>query len=154
MVLKNIKDIFGKDKVHLELDEHERDFGEQEKIAVGALLLEMAGRDEDYAPEEVHTIFQLLMEEFELDEDECRSLLKRSDASREDESRLSLFIEELRQLNEEQRVRILAMCWKVILSDHSVDRAEEGFLTQLQNRLRLTSEHLQKAKEFAEAHKL
>ena len=119
------------------------------QIATGVLLLEMSGRDEDYAPEEVRAIFLEMKAQFGIeDEHEIMALLEKATDLREEKEKIDSFVQTLiDNYSEEQRSLILSMAWKVILADGEIEKAEKRFAKQLATRLQLSEETYNKAIE-------
>lgn len=111
------------------------------RIACGVLLLEMAGRDEDFAPEEVKAVFREMQAQFDMSEQEVLALLKKSEEQRDSEQKIDLFVNKINQnYSTEQRSTILRMAWNVVLADGEVEKAETKFINQLAARLKLDQE--------------
>lgn len=124
-------------------------------IAIGVLLLEMAGADEDYAPEETQAIFDIMEKNFKLTKDEALEILEAADAVRRDGRKLDEFVSAINEaFDAKQKERIFAGVWKVVLADGRVDKFEQRFATQLRFRLELTDEQLERAKHLAETNKV
>lgn len=121
-------------------------------LAAGVLLLEMAGTDNDYAPEEVKAIFDSIQEEFGITERaEIHALLEEAQELRREKEKIDEFVAEINiHFKSKQRVRLLSMVWRVVLADGSVDKFEARFAKQLQHRLKLTDEEMAQAKELAQ----
>jgi len=153
-MFKSVKEFF-RGETSLEVDSTGNPTSRDIQIATGVLLLEMAGSDEDYAPEEVQTIFRTLEDQFGVDQDEAMNLLEIADAARHEKGKIDEFIKSITQhFSEEQRTRVLAMVWKVIIADGQIDKFERRFAVQLQNRLQLTEAHGEQARQMAEGGKV
>jgi len=119
-------------------------------VATGILLLEAAGSDQDYAPEETKIIFSVLGSQFKLSEARTLELLEISDSLRADQEKIDAFVEALNaHFTPEQRQQILTMIWRVILADGRVDHHEEKYAHQLRVRLQLSEEHARNARAKA-----
>ncbi len=123
-------------------------------LVTGALLLEMAGKDEDYAPEEVQAIFGVLKKQFKLKDQEVMDLLEAADKLREESAdhkdRIGEFVAAINnRLNEQQRIKVLAMIWKVVMADEMVDDFERKFAAQMKSRLQLTDDQADEAQRLA-----
>ena len=57
------------------------------QIATGVLLLEMAGADNDYAPEETQAIFEVMQQQYKLEQEQVLELLEAADSLRGDTAR-------------------------------------------------------------------
>ena len=120
------------------------------QIATGVLLLEMAGKDQDYAPEEVQTIFQVMKTEFSIDEPQVMELLEMADSIRAEKGKIDDFVDAINSgFNEKQRERVLSMIWRVIVADNKIDKFEQRFATQMSNRLKLSAEVAARGKAAA-----
>lgn len=123
-------------------------------LVTGALLLEMAGKDDDYAPEEVQAIFGVLKKQFKLKDEEVMDLLEAADKLREESAdhkdRIGEFVAAINtRLNEQQRLKVLAMIWKVVMADEKVDDFEQKFAAQMKSRLQLTDAQAEDAERLA-----
>lgn len=120
------------------------------QIAVGMLLLQMAGVDEDFAPEEVKTVFASMQSQFSLSQDETTELLEVADIVRKDKAKMDAYF---RAINDNfdvaQKQLIYAMMWKVVLADGKVEKFEDRFATQVKFRLQLTDAQVDEAKQQA-----
>lgn len=141
---------FLKGSVKLDVDASGNPTDEDILIATGVLLLQMAGSDADFAPEEVRTIFQVMKLQFNIEEGEVKSLLEQANSLREEKGKIDEFINIINaNFNIKQRQRVLAMLWKVILADSKIDKFETRYATQLKFRLQLTDQEAKEAHEMA-----
>lgn len=93
-------------------------------LALAALLVEAARRDDDYAPAERAAILRILMREEDLDEAAADTLLLKAETAQEEAVDVFRFTHALKESTPfEDRVRILEDLWDVILTDG--DRAYE-----------------------------
>lgn len=120
--------------------------------ATGVLLLEVAGQDSDYAPEETREVFRTIEAQFGIRKEEAMELLEIADAARNETKKIDEFVKNINtHFSLDQRVRILAMAYRVILADEKLDKEELRYLTQLKFRLQLSDEQLERAKELVES---
>ncbi|MCB0346204.1 MAG: TerB family tellurite resistance protein [Bdellovibrionales bacterium] len=148
-MFKKVMD-FLKGEATLEVDSSGDATSEDMQIATGVLLLEMAGSDKDYDPEEVHTVFRTMEREFKVDQDEALRLLESADKLRGAKGKIDEFIKTLNEnFSEEQRVIVLSMVWQVVMADGKVDKFEKRFAQQIQNRLKLSDEQAEEARQMA-----
>ena len=125
------------------------------QIATGVLLLEVAGADSDFAPEETKVVFESMMKQFRVNDEEVLSLLETADSLRRDKNKIDQFYDLINQhFDAGQRTVIFATLWKVILADGRVDKAEMRSATQIRFRLQLSDEDFEKAKSLAESGKV
>jgi uncharacterized tellurite resistance protein B-like protein len=124
-------------------------------VAAGVLLLEMAGSDKDYAPEEVRSIYAALEKEFGVSNSEALKILEKADYLRNNTKKIDDFVSTLNSsFSTKQRVRLLALVWKLILADGSVDKYEQRFATQIKFRLQLSDDNVTEAKEMVSTGKV
>ena len=128
---------------------------EKLQIATGVLLLEMAGRDSDFAPEEVKAVFMAMQSQFGFEQEaEVMELLEKAVDLREKADKIDSFVAQVNsQYSEAQRSVILSMAWKVVLADGEIDKSEQKFAQQLKARLQLSDEAYKKAIEKVESGK-
>lgn len=121
------------------------------KIATGVLLLEMAGADDDYAPEEIDAVFRTIESAFKITDKQALELLEMADTLRSTTSKIDSFVATINQhFSEEQKVQVLAMIWQVIKADKKVDKFEKRFAEQMKNRLQLSNEQAAQAIKLAD----
>ncbi len=147
-MFKRIKEFF-RGETLLDIDAKGMPTQRNVLTATGVLLLEVAGADSDYAPEETRAVFQTMQTEFQLSEEEVLDLLEVADLAR-DGKKIDEFVALINSnFSDEQRTKILAMAYTVIRADQNLDKDETKFLTQLKFRLQLNDEQLEKAKELS-----
>lgn len=119
-------------------------------VTIGALMLEMAGADNDYAPEEIQACFRSLEKQFGISDTEAMEILEQADSLRNDKSALSNNIEKLNlNFSEEQRQLILSLIWKVVVADEKIEKYELRIANQLRVRLQLSDEQAEDARKYA-----
>ena len=127
-----------------ELPEHEL------ILAIAVLLLEMAGADDDYAPEEVKTCFKSLERYFGLSDTASLDLLEEAEGVRQDKEKINSLVNSLNEhFNEEQRVIVLALVWKVVVADQKIEKHELRYANQLRVRLQLSDDQAEEARKLA-----
>ncbi|MEM9387165.1 MAG: TerB family tellurite resistance protein [Pseudomonadota bacterium] len=95
-------------------------------LATATLLVEMTRADHQQTEGERATVEQALVSHFSLAADEARALLE--EAERETARAISLYdyTAALNQaLDDEQRVKVLELLWRVALADGHLDKYEE-----------------------------
>lgn len=148
-MLNSISD-FLKGKTTLHIDASGNPTSEDILIATSIILLEMAGSDDDYAPEEVQTIFKVMQDQFNIQKGDVYNILNQAKELREESEKIDEFIAVINaNFKAPQRQLILAMVWKVVFADGEVEKFEERFANQLQHRLQLTPDEAKRAKEMA-----
>ncbi len=120
------------------------------QIATGVLLLNMAGSDEDYAPEEVRSIYAAMEEQFGINNNETLQVLEEADKLRQQEGKLDEFVAVVnKHFDDQQRQLILSMIWRVIIADEMIEKYEQRFASELRQRLQLSREQAEMAKQMA-----
>ncbi len=120
------------------------------QIAVGLLLLQMAGQDDDYAPEEVKTVYRVMQQQFGLSDEETLELLEVADVVRQDKSKVDGYFKAISEnYTSDQKKLIFTMLWQVVLADGKVEKFEERFATQVKFRLQLSDAQVEEAKKMA-----
>lgn len=108
--------------------------GEEHEIelAVAALLVEMSRADHDQTEAERQVAQQVLEQHLELPVAEARALLQRADAAATTSVSLYDFTSALHQaLDDEQRIEILKLLWRVALADGQLDKYEEYLVRKI-----------------------
>ncbi len=120
------------------------------QIATGVLLLEMAGADDDFAPEEVQAIFRTMEDQFKIKDMETLDLMEEAQQAREDQGKIDEFVAAINtNFSDEQKQIVLAMIWKIILADEVVEKYEQRFASELRQRLQLSREQAEEAQKMA-----
>jgi uncharacterized tellurite resistance protein B-like protein len=120
------------------------------QIATGLLLLEVAGTDSDYAPEETREIFRVMEQEFQMESNVALSVLEAADELRRNKDALADLVKLINQhFDQGQRERIYSLIWRVIMADGKIDKFERRFAAQLKSRLQLTDEQEARARKLA-----
>jgi uncharacterized tellurite resistance protein B-like protein len=124
-------------------------------VAIGVLMLQMAGADNDFAPEEVQSCFRSLEKQFGLSDADAMKILEEADSCRDDKEKVSQLIDALNQkYNEGQRQLILALIWKVVVADEKIEKYELRIANQVRVRLQLSEEQAEEARQMAFAGKI
>ncbi|MCC6221161.1 MAG: TerB family tellurite resistance protein [Deltaproteobacteria bacterium] len=145
-LLKN----FLRGKASLKVDKKGKPLGRDLQAAIGALLLQMAGADEDYAPEEVYTVTRIIQRQLGLDTEEAAEVLEMSDELRLQEKKIDKFVALINESFEpSQKQLILAMIWAVVIADGEVEKFENRFATQIRTRFQLSQAAADEARKLA-----
>jgi len=120
-------------------------------VASAVLLVEMARADKSVAPQEGAAVVKIISEQFGVPQSEVPRLIEAAVAARKEQGRIDRFVECInRSFDAGQRQRLLAMLWRVVAADGSVDKYEERLAVQMKCRLQLTDEQAAAAREMAE----
>jgi len=117
------------------------------QIATAALLVEIAGVDDEFSDQEREIIVAFLREHFALGADEVDKILEASAKQLERQLDLYYFT---RQINEHftrpQKLEIIELVWKIILSDQRLTGLEDHLAHRFSRLLRLDHNELIEAK--------
>ena len=144
-----IKEFF-EGETTLEVDQSGEPTPQELQIATAVLLLEMAGADEDFDPEEVRTCFKSLENQFNVEDSETLEIFEKAESLRQEKGKIDHFVELVNQhFNVKQKQIVLGMVWRVVLADEIIDNYEQKFASQLRTRLQLSREQAEEAKQLA-----
>ncbi len=102
------------------------------QIAVGALLVEAATRDDVFDAAESTAITRLLAERFDLSAEATTDLLKASEAAKQGSLELFGFVRRLmREMDEAQRIEVIEMLWEVAYADGVLDAHEDAMIRKV-----------------------
>ncbi len=100
--------------------------------AVAALLIEAARMDDDFDAAERATIERLLAERFDLAPEAVKSLIEEADRAVQQSTQFFPFTRQITaSLDEEERVQIIEMMWKVAYSDGVLNDYEDMLLRRI-----------------------
>jgi uncharacterized tellurite resistance protein B-like protein len=121
--------------------------GHDVRVAVCALLLEMAQIDKQFTKEELKTILDLLMDRYDLSRDEANAIIEEADQELKDSLDAWQFA---RLINEaytpEEKMAIVETLWQVVFVDGKMDQHENYLMHKFSNLLRLSNKQLIDAK--------
>ena len=115
-------------------------------VKVAALLIHAAKIDEDYSFEEENVIKELLLKIGAKNED-IDDLIKESKKIEEDSNQILDFTKEVKNMNEEKKIKIIESLWKIIYSDKNADIYETGLMRRLAGLLYIDSKIMGDIKE-------
>ncbi|MBL7662136.1 TerB family tellurite resistance protein [bacterium] len=131
------------------------DSKQQVELAAAVLLLQIAGADGDYDPEETKRIYAVIEKTFALSHPAAEAMLSKADKIRSNREQLDQFFTDINaNLNAKEKEFIYMLVWKVVLADKKVDKLEKRFATQVRYRLQLSDEAEARARKRAESEKL
>jgi uncharacterized tellurite resistance protein B-like protein len=124
-------------------------------VGIGVLMLQMAGADNDYAPEEVQSCFRTLEKHFGISDEEAMEILEEAENLKGDKEKVSSLLESLNtKYSDSQKQLIMALIWKVVVADDKIESFELRTANQLRVRLQLSEEQAEEARKMAFAHKV
>ena len=135
----------------LALDRQGRPVSAEVMEAVVRVLIEIIRSDSEIAAAEARSVTDIVRTHFSATEDLITSLVKQAaEKAQRNESLDGVFSLLNGAYTVEQKVLLLAACWRIVLADGQVERAERRFAVQLRYRFQLTEQQEARAKGLAE----
>ena len=113
---------------------------------VAALLIHTAKIDEDYSYKEENIIKELLLKIGAKNEN-IDDLIRESKKIEKDSIQILDFTKEVKNMNEENKIKIIESLWKIIYSDKNADIYETGLMRRLAGLLYIDSKIMGDIKE-------
>ena len=99
-------------------------------INVGALLIHVAKIDENYSKKEKEIIRKTLLE-LGLTKDALDSVFKKSEETEKNSNQILAFTKEVKNKDEEFKIKIVKALWKIIYADNVSDMYEMSLMRRL-----------------------
>ncbi len=116
-------------------------------VATTALLVEVAGSDDKFAPEEKEAIVRNLTTYFNLSQDEVEDIIAAGREQLEHRLDLYYFAQQInRYFDRAQKIAVIEMVWRVIYSDNHLSGHEDRLAHMFARLLRLDHSELITAK--------
>jgi len=120
---------------------------ERIRMATCVLLLEVAGADDEFAPEECSRIIDIMRERFSLSQEEAEELMGASQHRRDESYDLWKFTNQINQTCTPQEKReIVEEVWRVVYADGALEAHEDYVVHKLARLLNLNHPQLIEAK--------
>ncbi len=149
-MLQNIKDFFMAN-AELTVDANGEATNRDLIVSTLVLLSTIAHADSEFEHQELAAMVTSMLTEFEISEAESGELLEVADFLRKDGSKIDKFINTInKHFHADQKTMILAMIWRVIVSDGQAEKFETNLATQIRTKLGLTMEEAMRAREMAQ----
>ena len=103
---------------------------EGDLIKVSALLVHAAKIDQNYSFQEQKIIKQTLIE-FGADDDNLEEILKNGEKIENDSVQILDFTREIKNMNQENKVKIIETLWRIIYSNEDADMYETNLMRRL-----------------------
>jgi uncharacterized tellurite resistance protein B-like protein len=117
------------------------------QVATAALLVEVAGSDDKFAPEEKEAIIRNLKSYFKLSEDEVEEIVAAGREQLERQLDLYHFAQQInRYFDRARKIAVIEMVWRVIYSDNYLSGHEDHLAHRFARLLRLDHSELIAAK--------
>jgi len=130
-VLKRIKIFFDQHLVPGSV-EGGQDTEHRLRLAIGALLLEMAHMDGELRPEQCEAVKAAVLNQFDLADGEAAEMLKLAEAERADATDYFQFTSLINgAYSPEQKVRLVEMLWRIAYANESLHKYEEYLVRKI-----------------------
>lgn len=124
--------------------------GERVRIATCVVILEAAGADNEFSPQECAHIVELLQHRFNLSQEDAEELIRTAVDRRAESHDLWKFTNAINQsCGLDEKLTILEEVWRIIYSDEILDGHEDYFAHKLGRLLNVTHPQLIGAKMAA-----
>ena len=128
---------FKKDKINEE---------KVELVKVAALLIHAAKIDEDYSKEEESIIRQALLK-IRANKADIEDIITQAKRIEEDSNQILDFTKEVKNMNENDKIKIIKTLWKIIFSNKEADIYETNLMRRLAGLLYIDSKIMGDIKE-------
>ena len=113
---------------------------------IAALLIHAAKIDEEYSIEEEQIIKKTLLD-LGTNKDELEIILSRAKQKEEDANQILDFTREIKNLQEEKKIKIIRSLWKIIYSNKNADIYETNLMRRLSGLLYIDNKTMGDIKE-------
>ena len=129
-MLNRIKELFSAfDRGETATDSHSF---EEHQLAAAALLVEAGCLDGGFGEAEEGTVRSLLINRFNLSDEEVAELMERASAAQDSSSQLFRFTHAVKDtFTEEERVHLIEMLWEVVYADGVLHDYEANLLRRI-----------------------
>ena len=103
---------------------------ENDLIKISALLIHAAKIDQNYSSQEQKIIKQTLIE-FGADDNNLEEILKNGEKIENDSVQILDFTREIKNMNQENKVKIIETLWRIIYSNKEADMYETNLMRRL-----------------------
>ncbi len=102
------------------------------QLAASALLVESACSDGDFDDDERARITAILQSEFDLNEDETRTMIEEAEQAVQETGQLYGFTKVIKdRYTPEERTRMIELLWQVAFADGNVDMYESNLIQRI-----------------------
>lgn len=109
------------------------------ELAVAALLIEAAWLDEHFSQEEQDAIYEILIRQFELGEDEAKKLFEEAKAAQHGSVEIYNFTRTLNDTySESERIGLIELVWEVVYADGVLHDFEASLMRRLSGLLHVS----------------
>ena len=115
-------------------------------ILVAALLIHAAKIDENYTPKEKELIKKALLE-LGAEQKNINSIMNNAENNEANSNQILEFTKEVKNLSEEEKIKIVETLWTIIFSDNQTDMYESNLMRRLTGLLYLDKKLVGNLKE-------
>ena len=105
-------------------------------IKVAALLIHAANIDQNFSEEEKNIIRQTLLK-IGANEENIEEIIINAQKIEEDSNQILDFTKEVKNMNEDSKIKIIEVLWKIVYSDNNPDMYENSLMRRLSGLLYL-----------------
>ena len=128
--------------------EEESDQFDTLQIAISTLMIQTAVYDGVFDEKEKSEILELIKKYFDINEEEKISLFKIAMKVNDESNDMQQFTRILNDnLNEEEKINIIEMLWKIIISDGRIDDYENALIRKISGLLYISDRQVGKIKK-------
>ena len=127
-MINRFKQLFAADAAAEPLADRDQEL----QLAASALLVEQACSDGDFDADERANIAAILKSEFDLNEDETRTMIEEAEQAVEETGQLYGFTRVIKdRYTPEERIGMIEMLWQVAFADGNVDMYESNLIRRV-----------------------
>tara|TARA_B100000902_G_scaffold101666_1_gene103990 strand:- start:273 stop:689 length:417 start_codon:yes stop_codon:yes gene_type:complete len=115
-------------------------------VKIGALLIHVAKIDENYSTKEEKIIEKTLLS-LGVDKNDIENTISRAKQSEEDANQILDFTKEIKNLEDEDKIKIVKSLWRIIYSNNDADIYETNLMRRLVGLLYIDSKIMGDIKE-------
>ena len=124
-----------------------KDNNEKIKVAVCALLLEVAYCDDEFSDDEKIKIIKTIQNRFDLNESEAKELIDTAERERDQSLDLWHYTNLInKNYSNDEKVELIEMLWEIIYADNVLDQHEDYIIHTLTKLLKIQHKQLIDAK--------
>jgi uncharacterized tellurite resistance protein B-like protein len=115
-------------------------------VKIGALLIHAARIDEKYSVKEEEIIKKTLLD-LDANENELENIINKAKQSEENANQILDFTKEIKNLKDEDKIKIIKSLWRIIYSNKDADIYETNLMRRLSGLLYIDSKTMGDIKE-------
>jgi uncharacterized tellurite resistance protein B-like protein len=147
-MINRFKQLFAGEAVAGSLEDRDQEI----QLAASALLVEQACADGDFDADERASITAILQSEFDLSEDETRTMIEEAEQAVQETGQLFGFTRVIKdRYTPEERTRMIELLWQVAFADGNVDMYEANLIRRVAGLIYVSDVDRGRAKKRVEA---